>query len=641
MNETAFKMLEFEKIKKELAQFALSELAKGRIEKLSPSTDYSVVRNWLSETTEAKEIIMKSSSVPLHGLQGISQVLKQFNKGIPFRPELIVVIMDLLESGKKLQQFMIGKEYLAPQISTYVYSISELGDLFEELSTCIKNNSIDDHASKELLKIRKKIRVLEDRIKEKLDTVLRSPAKRKYLQDTIISQRDGHYVIAVRAEYRKNIKGQIHDRSASGSTVFIEPEEVRRVQTELNELRADEYLEEQRILSTLTGLIESRQHELTINVETMAHYDFIFAKAKYSMSIGAREVELVKRNMIKINEGKHPLLGVSAVPLQVAIGEDFNSLVITGPNTGGKTVAIKTVGLLALMVQSGMHVPVGKGSKFGVFEKVLVDIGDGQSIEQSLSTFSSRITNIIEILKDTNSNSLVIIDELGSGTDPGEGMGLAVSILEQLNGQGATMLATTHYSEIKAFAENHPDFCNGSMEFDLITLKPLYRLIMGKAGESQAFSIALRLGLHPSIIERAHEVTYKEKKKYEAFQRDSKALLAQEQQLESTQTLKKKATKTKVSSDYSIGDSVNIPSMDTTGIVFKPEDESGNLIVMVKGEKMKLNHKRVSLHLPARELYPEGYDFDILFETKEDRKKKRQMEKGHVEGLSIEYASEE
>ncbi|MGG1686687.1 endonuclease MutS2 [Pseudalkalibacillus sp. NRS-1564] len=640
MNEQTMVTLEFDKIRSEVAHYALSEEAKSEIQKMRPLHDKEVVQNRLNETTEAKEIIKKSSSVPLHGLHGIIQVMKQLNKGVPLRPDQLITVLDLIESGRKLKQFMTGKEWLAPTISTYIYSLYEITDLEEELKRAIRNGEIDDAASKELGRIRKKITVYEERVKEKLNHLLRSSSKRKALQDTIISDRNGHYVVAVKKEYRNQIKGTVHDQSSSGSTVYIEPEEVRKVQMELNEVKADEYLEEQRILSRLTGEVERYAQEISINIETMTHYDYIFAKAKYSVAIDGDQVKLSSEPILELQNGRHPLLSHEAVPLSLELGKAYKGLVITGPNTGGKTVSIKTVGLLSMMVQCGLHIPADESSVFGMFGSILVDIGDGQSIEQSLSTFSSRISNIISILQAAAPDSLVILDELGSGTDPGEGMGIAVSILEQLNRLGSTILSTTHYSEMKNFASAHPDFENGSMEFDPETLRPTFKLRMGVPGESQAFAIALRLGMHPNIIERAHEITYQEKQSYrEGF--NQKDHWHYEQQLKSKKVEKprsqKKVEVEKIFENYSIGDSVAIPSLKEKGIVYQPMDDFGNLIVMINGQKETIHTKRVKLLLPASELYPENYDFDILFETVENRKKKKLMNRKHIDGVKIDY----
>ncbi len=646
MNETAITMLEFNKIRESIRPFAMSEQAKAMIDRLQPSVDADVISNWLKETTEARAIVNAGASVPLHSMQGVEQTIERLGKGSSLLPEQLAAVGDFLENGLKLKKFMKSKEQLAPQISMYAYSMHDLKELAEEIYRCIRNNRVDDLASKELAKLRKKIGAVEDRIKSKLDSILRSPAYRDSLQDQLVSMRDGRYVIPVKREHRKLIDGHVLDSSSSGLTVFIEPEEVKKLQNELQLLKFAAESEEQRILSYLTGLVEARQREIQINMETMVQYDFIFAKAKYSKAIGGRDVGLRTDGCVDIKAARHPLLGEHSVPLYFRIGDGYRSLVITGPNTGGKTVAIKTVGLLVLMVQSGLHVPVEEGSSFSVFLDVLVDIGDGQSIEQSLSTFSSHVRNIISILQCAKPRTLVILDELGSGTDPREGMGLAIAILEEIHRQGATMLATTHYSEIKEFADNSPGFANGSMAFDLETLRPLYRLLIGQSGDSQAFSIALRLGMNRQLIERAHELTYKEKKAYAdyvppaASSKHQETVRAHHQQIAAQTgtelTEKKTARQQKPASAFQIGDRVYISSLKTSGIICEGENYKGELGVMVMKRKVTVHKNRLQLQIESKELYPDNYDMSIVLDSKENRKKAKEMQRKHVPGLTIE-----
>lgn len=511
MQEKTYTTLEFYKVKERIMDFALSEQARERIHRLVPSTDEVKIKNWLKETTEARAIIQKSASAPLSSLSGMERVMGALKKGYLLQPDQLTQIWNLLDSGMKLIRFMKDKETLAPLVSTYAHSISGLSDLAEEIQRCIYQGQVADTASKALAKARKKVMALEAKIKDKLDRIIRSSSNQAYFQSALVSVRDGRYVIPVKKEYKKNIDGNVLDHSSSGATVYVEPTEVKKLQNELNMAKVEEEVEVQKILSHLTNMVEAHEREISINIETMVHYDFIFAKAKYSKSIDGQSVDINKKQYICLKGARHPLLA-SAHPLDFSIGDGYRALVITGPNTGGKTVAIKTVGLITMMAQAGLHVPVEEGSVCAIFEDVLVDIGDGQSIEQSLSTFSAHMTNVIQILKHASPKTLVILDELGAGTDPAEGKGLAIAILEKLAAQGATLLATTHYSEIKEFADEHPEFENGSMEFDVETLQPLYRLNIGKAGESQAFSIAYKLGMDREILQRANELTYKDQR---------------------------------------------------------------------------------------------------------------------------------
>lgn len=647
MNNNAIEILEFNRIKENLKSYALSDIAKDMFEKLEPQIDVNLIERWLQETSEARAITNSGSSVPIHSLANIKFAKDKINKGINLLPEELEAICGMLRDGKKLKRYMMGKEFEAPIVSSYAYSLFELEDVVEEIDRCIYQGRVLDKASPELARLRKKIAILEDRIKSKLDSVLKNPKYKGILQDNLVSLRNGRYVIPIKSQYKHELGGNIHDSSSSGATVFVEPAEVKKAQDELNLFRIEEDKEVYRIISTLTALVAEHDRELSINIETMAYYDFLFAKAKYSRELDGRSVKFNTRNYIKINKGRHPLIGRSAVPLDFNIGEDYNALVITGPNTGGKTVALKTVALLTMMAQSGLHVPVEEGTELAVFADILVDVGDGQSIEQNLSTFSSHIKNIISILECADKYTLVIMDEIGAGTDPGEGMGIATAVLEEISKKQSTIIATTHYSEIKEFADKTPGFKNGSMEFDINTLKPTYRLSIGKAGESNAFLIALRLGMDKKLIERAHEVTYKECKEYSNYSEeiieekivDENALENHEEsikKLKNSEKLKKVAEKEKKESKFKLGDCVYISTMDRTGIICELENNKGEFTVLVMKKKLKINHKRLSLYIASDELYPELYDFDIVFESVENRKKERIMSKKHVEGLVIE-----
>ncbi|GAA0359178.1 endonuclease MutS2 [Bacillus horti] len=688
MQQRTSEALEFNRLKEIMMDFAVSEQAKAMIRNLQPSTSAKIITNQIKETTEAKAILQKSSSVPLQSLSGMERLMSGIGKGVFLNPEQLMQVWTLLDHGKKMIRFMKDKETIAPQVSTYAQSIAPLPHLADEIERCIRNGRVDDAASKALAKIRKRMNMLEIRIKEKLEKMVR--ASNQYFQDHIISVRDGRYVIPVKSEYKKNIDGQILDQSSSGSTVYVEPADVRKLQNEVHMEKVAEDVEVQRILSTLTGMVETHEHELSINIETFAHYDFIFAKAKYSQTIGGQAVEVNTNQIINIVKARHPLIK-NATPLDFRIGNEYRALVITGPNTGGKTVAIKTIGLLTLMVQSGMHVPVAEGSEMAIFEDILVDIGDGQSIEQSLSTFSAHLTNIIQILKQAHSNTLVILDELGAGTDPAEGKGLALAILEKLAEQEATLLATTHYSEMKEFAQRHSYFENGSMEFDIESLQPLYRLTIGRAGESQAFSIALKLGMDRKVLERAHELTHQEIKDYGRTEgietipdykkqlrktkedergemkeesRSHTAINKNKESNERVTNITKKPTETATQMEketekqmvehtanstlleenqqqenepLQLGDRVYVNSLKTYGIVCETENHRGEVGVLIKHKKVTINKKRLKLQGKAQDLYPENYDLSIVLKSKEARKKSKLLGKRHVENVTIEY----
>jgi DNA mismatch repair protein MutS2 len=642
LNNQTFDVLGFNLIKEAIASYALTHEGKNKALNLVPSINKRQIEGWQVELSEAVAITKISSSVPVHGLEGMDQILNGINKGIPLRVDQLVKLLQFLDCCNKMKKFMKDKEFVAPTVSTYIHSIAEIPNLSSEIQRCIRNGVIDDYASKDLLKIRKQKSILEERLKEKILQVLKSSKYKTYLQEAVVSQRNGHFVIPIKKEYRNKIKGNVIDTSASGSTIFIEPEEVAAGQEQLNWVLIEEEQEVEKILMFLTGLVESHEDDIRLAMETMIHYDYLFAKAKYTRSIDGVSVDMNEDHQIHLINAKHPLLGNLAIPLNLELGNGTHALVITGPNTGGKTVTIKTVGLLTIMFQSGLHLPVDEGTKMSIFQKVLVDIGDGQSIEQNLSTFSSRIVNIIEILKEANDRTLVLLDELGSGTDPSEGMGLATAILEQLYLKGCTILATTHYSEIKEFANEYNGFINGAMEFDLETLKPTYRLLIGRGGESQAFAIALKLGLHPKILEKAHLITYKEHKTYELTVKEIRHKEEFDKQIIINRHQKRERPRQEIQKvrGFSMGDNVKVSPSNEIGIVYKGPDSLGNYIVQIKGLKQEINQKRLQLYISKEELYPDDYDFDIIFETKENRKKNKIMGKKHIEGLTIQYEDE-
>ncbi|WP_042455769.1 endonuclease MutS2 [Neobacillus dielmonensis] len=636
MNLNTFETLEFNQIKNCITRYALTVEGKSRIEQMKPSVNKNQIEAWLEEVSEAVQLLNKSASVPVHGLDGLGQILGSLNKGTALRPDQLTKLYNFLDSCAKMRRYMKEKAYDAPRVSSYIHSIEELPELGKEITRCIRNGRVDDYANRELLKIRKQIVLQEERLKERVMQMIRSNKYKTYLQEHIVGQRNGRYVVPIKKEFRSKIKGTVLDTSASGATLFIEPEEVSNLQEQLNWLISEEKVEVLKVLQYLTGLVEEKEPELRLAVETMIHYDFLFAKAKYSRSINGCKPFVNELGILELCDAKHPLLGENAVPLSLKLTQDHSSLVITGPNTGGKTVTMKTVGLLTLMVQCGLHIPAAETSNINIYQRILVDIGDGQSITENLSTFSSRIVNIIEILKDANDQTLALLDELGAGTDPGEGMGLATAILETLHDKGATLLATTHYSEIKDFAEKHPGFINGSMEFDLNTLSPTYRLTIGRGGDSQAFAIALKLGVHPKIIERAHFVTYKEDKEYSSEKMDYWI----QRELDRQIIINKHKVDKSISNKDSIvvfhqGDNVKITPSNEYGIVYKGPDHLGNYVVQIKGEKLTINHKRLKLYIPAADLYPPDYDFDIIFQSKEYRKKSKILSKRHDDNIII------
>ncbi|GLI09539.1 endonuclease MutS2 [Paenibacillus tyrfis] len=660
MNEKALQRLEYGKIKEALAEYAVSYLGKRQIDELLPITAKSVVRAKLDETAEAKSLLQHGASVPIPSLEGMENILDLLGTGYVFSEKDFMHMHQFLTSCAQLMRYMAAKSGIAPHISSYAASMYSMDALKSEIERCIRHGQVHDSASKELMKVRKRLAVFEERLKSKLDSLM--SRHRSILQEHVLSTRNGRYVLPVKKEHRKLVKGTVLDESASGQTVYIEPAEVMTIQFELTGLKAEEAREELKVLSDLTALAESCDQQLLTNIEAVGTYDFIFAKAKYALAIGGFNVELNDQGIIDLREAKHPLLNRPMVPLNFVIGRRYKSLIITGPNTGGKTLTLKTVGLLTVMAQSGLLIPAREGSLLSVFNHLAVDIGDGQSIEHALSTFSAHIRNVNEMLQFADRSTLILIDEMASGTDPGEGVGLSVAILEELHRRGATVVATTHFTEIKNFADVTPGFENARMEFDTDTLQPLYRLRIGEAGQSYAFLIALKLGLPAGLIERSREITARGLP--ESLPQGTQAAGSESEpneasgantdlQEETTTEPEPLPHSEKEPEDtaqpipeegpgiFQLGDCVYIAYLGRTGIVFETEDARGNVGVMIQNQKFKINQKRLKLHIESKELYPDNYDLDIVFETKENRKKRKLMGRKHTPGVTIETKSEE
>lgn len=503
MNLQSLNTLEYEIIKTELSRHAVSYVGKKTVEELMPMTYLPSIQRAMEETSEAKELLERGSSIPIPSLEGIEWIMSLMGTGYLYSEQDFTAVATFLKSCSQLRKYMASKEQSAPRIAAYASSLLELNHVREAIDRCIRFGAIDDGASKGLERVRKRIGVAKERLHKKIDGIM--SRHQSILQENIYSQRGGRYVIPVKREYHKQIKGSVLDQSTSGQTVFIEPDEIASMQIELDLLLGEEAGEEAVILSMLTSMVEQEQTALRLNIEVTGTYDFIFAKAKYARTLGASEVTLNDRGFLRMNGGRHPMLQ-GMIPISLEIGKGYKSLIITGPNTGGKTVVLKTLGLLTLMAQSGLLIPVEKGSEFTVFTDVISVIGDGQSLAQSLSTFSAQMKSIEGMLRDASKGVLLLIDELAAGTDPGEGIALSIAILEELSRKGANIIVTTHFNELKAFAAATMRFQNARMEFDKETLQPLYRLTIGEAGESYALQIAKKLGIQDNVIKRSWEI---------------------------------------------------------------------------------------------------------------------------------------
>lgn len=507
MNQKVLKTLEYYKIIEQLEGFASCEDTKKRIKELQPSVDIEEINHLQETTKDALSRLYKSSNLSFAGLHNIRGSLKRLNIGGSLNMVELLQISSLLEVAKRAKSYDRSdrNDDKKDSLSELFEQIEPCSPLHEEIKRCIiSEDEVADDASPELFKIRKSIRGMSDRIHAQLTSLMNNTTTRGYLQDAIVTMRDGRYCLPVKSENKSNVPGMVHDQSSSGSTLFIEPMAVVNLNNELKELYIKEKDEINAILASLSNMVLSYEAGLEADFVVLSELDFIFAKANLAKSYNGVAPIFNEKGYINIRKGRHPLLDAKkVVPIDVYLGKDFKQLIVTGPNTGGKTVSLKTVGLLTLMGQAGLHIPAGDRSELAIFEEVFADIGDEQSIEQSLSTFSSHMVNIVNILEKADDRSLVLFDELCAGTDPTEGAALAISILSKLHLYGAITMATTHYSELKVYALTTDGIENACCKFDVETLSPTYRLLIGIPGKSNAFAISSKLGLDDSVIEDA------------------------------------------------------------------------------------------------------------------------------------------
>ncbi|MGE6628948.1 endonuclease MutS2 [Bacillus sp. NPDC077027] len=549
MQQKALASLEFQKVKEKVMAHTASALGKEKARELVPITSIEKIQHLLEEVDEAQDVIRLKGSAPFGGLTDIRRGLKRAEIGSTLSPAELMEIAGLLYAVKNMKHFlqsMFEDGVDIPLLYTYAESLISLPELKKDIDSCIDDSGeVLDHATDTLRTLRTQLRSLESRVRDKLESMIRSQSASKMLSDTIVTIRNDRFVIPVKQEYRSNYGGIVHDQSSSGATLFIEPQVVVDLNNTLQQTRLKEKQEVERILQMLTEKVAVHIEELLHNVKELQTLDFIFAKAKYAKAEKATKPLVNGQGEIYLKKARHPLLSKDQVVANdIELGKEFSTIVITGPNTGGKTVTLKTLGLLTLMAQSGLHIPVEEGSEIAVFDQVFADIGDEQSIEQSLSTFSSHMVNIVDILKNLSPNSLVLFDELGAGTDPAEGAALAMSILDEVHQTNARVIATTHYPELKAYGYNRDGVTNASVEFDIETLSPTYRLLIGVPGRSNAFEISKRLGLPGHLIDRAKSEMHAEHNEVDtmiASLEDSKKRADQE--LKQTEDFRKEAEK--------------------------------------------------------------------------------------------------
>lgn len=515
MNSNLLK-LEFDKILQILSTYCKTYLGKNIMLNLLPSKELKEVQTIQKQTSEAYTLLTKYGNIPIDEIENITPYIKSLESFIPLTPKGLLDIAKIFKISNDLKEYFDCSNENDSETSEFKYDIlqSEFEKLYSNIAiyqnitkAILDENTISDDASKTLNSLRRNRRRLESSIKEKLNSFIHSSSYSKYIMEPIITIRNDRYVIPVKIEYKENVTGLIHDISASGSTVYIEPTSIFDLNNQINNIKLEENIEIEKILDNLSKQLYPIVNNIKQTINSIGNIDFIFAKAKYSQVMDCIEPIINTDKFIDLKQARHPLIDTkTVVPIDINLGKNFTSLIITGPNTGGKTVTLKTVGLLCVMACSGLHIPAKENSSIYVFDNVFADIGDEQSIQESLSTFSSHIVNIVSILKESTQNSLVLIDELGSGTDPVEGANLAISILESFHSKGTLTLTTTHYSEIKNYALITTGFENASSEFDIENLRPTYKILIGVPGKSNAFAISRKLGLPESILERAESL---------------------------------------------------------------------------------------------------------------------------------------
>ena len=637
------KAIEFDKIREKWRTLALAEAAKKQIDQTGLILSEGELKAALRNTTEAVLLLQKCGTPPLVSLEGMEEWLAIADKGDCLTVSMLEEVEKALVAVKRLKDYLNDGKSQKVSLAYYEENLEPLEELREELHRQLRNGEVDDYATGTLKDLRAQIERVKNRMHEKADSILRS--NKDCMSDSFTTIRSGHLCIPVKKEYKYKIDGSVIDKSATGNTLFIEPKAVAQLGEELQILQIDEQNEVYQILYTLTAMVADKREAMEQNIRMLQKLDFIFSKAKLSVDLDGQCPEITLERKIRLENGRHPLIPKEqCVPLQFEMGGEVQGIIITGPNTGGKTVAIKTVALNCYMAQCGLHVCAEK-ALICMNSNILCDIGDGQNLSENLSTFSAHIENVLSILKRVGRESLVVMDELGSGTDPAEGMGIAVAVLEELRKSGALFLVTTHYPEIKQYADKQQGIQNARMTFDRETLRPLHQMVIGEAGESCAFPIAQRLGMSPEMLNVALHAAYGNKIP-ELYQEKflhnpaDETILKQKSSMKSAagphiQREKHVSSQQKEAMAFHRGDSVMIYPEKKIGIVCIPSDEKGNIVVQTPTGKITLNHKRLKLHVAAEQLYPEDYDFSIVFDSVETRKKRHQMSRKYVKNLEI------
>ena len=611
--------LGFDQIVEQLKEQAVSGAARRILSETAPLMNEGLCRTRMEETTAARRVVENTGTPPLAETEGTDTGLAEALQGSMLLPAQLSSVARFCAAVRRLCRYLQNAQIHSAGIAAWHTELPDLGLLEEDINRSVREDVILDDASPALRNLRRQREHTEQGIREKLNQLIFH--HKKELADTYITQRGGTYVLPVQKRFQSQFPGRVVEVSGKGSTVFMEPSAVQSMRQELDHLLIEIDTEERRVLWELSDRVASDADALQKAIRVMTDLDVLFARAKLSLEMKAYPAEITAERRIRLVEARHPLLDpVSCVPLNLELALPDAGIAITGPNTGGKTVCLKTVGLLTLMAQSGLHIPCGEGTAVGMMDRVLCDIGDSQSISQNLSTFSGHMTNVIRILEECSRDSLVLLDELGSGTDPAEGSGLAAAILEELLRRSCFFLVTTHDPQIKQCAEQTEHVVSARMAFDRTSLMPLYLLELGKSGKSCAIEIARRLGMDEGLLDMARQVADRgPDAKPESRRRFMRVPATRLQRLE------KKAEGS--FEHFCMGDSVQLLPEKKSAIVYRPADDDGNVVIQMQGRKLTVRHNRLKLIVPAAQLYPPDYDFSIIFDTVANRKAAHTMDR--------------
>ncbi len=611
--------LDFNRIIEQLQELAVSRSGRQILGDTEPILNESLCRARMEETTAARCVMENAGAPPLTETETTQAGLAAALQGGMLSPADLCSAVRFCAAVRRLRRYLRGAALYSAAIASWHTELPDLDLLEEDISRSVREDAVLDDASPALRDLRRRQEYAERGIRDKLNQIILH--RKKELADSYITRRGGTFVLPVQKRFQNQFPGRVVDTSGKGSTVFMEPSAVQALRRELDQLMIDIDSEERRILWELSDRVATEAEPLESAIRVMTNLDALFARAKLSLEMNARPAEITAERRIRLADARHPLLNPeTCVPLSLELSLPDVGIAVTGPNTGGKTVCLKTVGLLTLMAQSGLHIPCGEGAVIGMMDRVLCDIGDSQSISQNLSTFSGHMTNVIRILRECSRDSLALLDELGSGTDPAEGSGLAAAVLEELLRRKCFFLVTTHDPQIKQWAEQTEHVVSARMAFDQVSLQPLYRLELGQSGESCAIEIARRLGMDEGLLARARQVTdHGPEARPEGRHRPMP--------VPSTRLQRRIIQKESGFERFTMGDSVLLLPDKKNAIVYRPADDDGNVIIQLQGRKLAVRHNRLKLLIPASELYPPDYDFSIVFDTVANRKAAHTMDR--------------